>query len=209
MNPIDFFAWLTHEQGLMAMVAQNWVLATVIIACVIFVETGVVIMPFLPGDSLLFTAGVFLGAAGLNPAIPLMAFIAAACLGDLVNFNIGRSRVGRALLQRRLVKTSYLEKAEAYFNRFGTVTIVVARFVPIVRTLAPFLAGVARMPARDFYRYNIVGAVLWCVAMVVGGYCLGNIPWVRHNLHVVSLVIILLSILPVAGRLLVRSTRPD
>lgn len=207
MTPLDFFAWLTDAHGLMALIAQNWPLATAIIAAVIFVETGLVLMPFLPGDSLLFTTGVFLGLAGVAPAVPLLAFIAAASLGDALNYSIGRSRLGQRLLNRRLVRTSHIAKAERYFAQFGCATIVMARFVPIVRTLAPFVAGLAHMPRHAFLRTNLVGAVLWCSTMVLGGYYLGDLAWVRANLPLVSLAIVALSVAPLLLKWLPRLRR--
>ena len=131
------FAWLTSENGLMALLAQNWVLGTLIIALIIFVETGLVIMPFLPGDSLLFAAGAFLGLAGIDPLTSIAIITAAAIAGDALNYTIGSSRWGQKLAHSRWIKPAHMERAREYFARFGAMTITVARFVPIVRTLAP------------------------------------------------------------------------
>ena len=198
MGITEVFSWLTSEQGLMAVLAQNWVLGTAIIAAVIFVETGLVVMPFLPGDSLLFAAGAFLGLAGVDPAISLAAITAAAIAGDALNYSIGSSRWGQRLASSRWIKPDHMERARAYFARFGAMTITVARFVPIVRTLAPFVAGLSQMPRRTFYTYNVIGGILWCSSMLLAGYWLGSIPWVRANLHWVSVIIIGLSLIPVA-----------
>ncbi|MGB3433017.1 VTT domain-containing protein [Achromobacter sp.] len=198
MSIPELFSWLTSEHGLMALLAQNWVLGTAIIAAVIFVETGLVVMPFLPGDSLLFAAGVFLGLAGIDPAISLATIIAAAIAGDALNYTIGASSWGQRLARSRWVKPEHMARARAYFARYGAMTITVARFVPIVRTLAPFVAGLSQMPRRTFYAYNVIGGVLWCSSMLLAGYWLGSISWVRANLHWVSLIIIGLSLIPVA-----------
>lgn len=198
MSIPELFSWLTSEHGLMALLAQNWVLGTAIIAAVIFVETGLVVMPFLPGDSLLFAAGAFLGLAGIDPAISLAAITAAAIAGDALNYTIGSSSWGQRLARSRWVKPEHMVRARAYFVRYGAMTITVARFVPIVRTLAPFVAGLSQMPRRTFYAYNLIGGVLWCSSMLLAGYWLGSISWVRANLHWVSLIIIGLSLIPVA-----------
>ena len=191
------FAWLTSENGLMALLAQNWVLGTLIIALIIFVETGLVIMPFLPGDSLLFAAGAFLGLAGIDPLTSIAIITAAAIAGDALNYTIGSSRWPEAGAQPMDQARAHGARAE-YFARFGAMTITVARFVPIVRTLAPFVAGLSQMPRGRFYAYNVVGGVVWCSSMMLAGYWLGSIPWVRANLHWVSVIIIGLSLIPVA-----------
>ncbi|WP_447919704.1 VTT domain-containing protein [Achromobacter aegrifaciens] len=198
MSITEVFSWLTSEHGLMALLAQNWVLGTAIIAAVIFVETGLVVMPFLPGDSLLFAAGAFLGLAGIDPAISLAAITAAAIAGDALNYTIGSSSWGQRLAGSRWVKPEHMERARAYFARYGAMTITVARFVPIVRTLVPFVAGLSQMPRRTFYMYNVIGGILWCSSMILAGYWLGSIPWVRANLHWVSVIIIGLSLIPIA-----------
>ncbi|AUT48071.1 VTT domain-containing protein [Achromobacter sp. Marseille-Q0513] len=198
MSITEMFAWLTSENGLMALLAQNWVLGTLIIALIIFVETGLVIMPFLPGDSLLFAAGAFLGLAGIDPLTSIAIITAAAIAGDALNYTIGSSRWGQKLAHSRWIKPAHMERAREYFARFGAMTITVARFVPIVRTLAPFVAGLSQMPRGRFYAYNVVGGVVWCSSMMLAGYWLGSIPWVRANLHWVSVIIIGLSLIPVA-----------
>lgn len=180
----------------MALLTQNWVLGTVIIAAVIFVETGLVVMPFLPGDSLLFAAGAFLGVAGIDPLVSLAVITAAAIAGDALNYTIASSRFGQRLAHSRWIKPAHLERARDYFARYGAMTITVARFVPVVRTLAPFVAGLSQMPRRTFYAYNVIGGVLWCSLMVMAGYWMGSIPWVRANLHWVSVIIIGLSVIP-------------
>ncbi|CAB3628941.1 VTT domain-containing protein [Achromobacter pestifer] len=197
MSMTELFSWLTSEHGLMALLAQNWVLGTFIIAGVIFVETGLVVMPFLPGDSLLFAAGAFLGLAGIEPWVSLAVITAAAIAGDAVNFMIASSSWGQRLARSRWIKPAHMARARDYFSRYGAMTITVARFVPIVRTVAPFVAGLSQMPRRTFYAYNIVGAVLWCASMLLAGYWLGSIAWVRANLHWVSVIIIGLSLIPV------------
>ena len=198
----DFFIWLSSEQGLMALLADNWVLGTLIVATVIFVETGIVVMPFLPGDSLLFATGAFLGLVGVNPALPLVVITAAAIVGDAVNYAIGRSALWQQIIHRGWVKPQHMIKTQAYFERYGALTITVARFIPIVRTVAPFVAGLSHMSPRKFATYNVVGGIVWCASLILAGYWLGSIPWIRSNLHWFSLGIVAVSVLPVVAHVI-------
>lgn len=193
----DLFSSLSSEQGLMALLADNWVEGTLVVATVIFVETGVVIMPFLPGDSLLFGTGAFLGIVGVNPVIPLLVIMAAAMLGDAVNCQIGRSALGQQIVQRGWVKPHHMAITHEYFERYGALTITVARLIPIVRTVVPFVAGLSHMSPRKFALYNVVGAIIWCTSLILAGYCLGRISWVRDNLRWLSVGIVLISVVPV------------
>ncbi|MEW5796095.1 MAG: DedA family protein [Candidatus Zixiibacteriota bacterium] len=169
-----------------------------ILFCIIFCETGLVVTPFLPGDSLLFAAGAFAATGVLNPWIVFLLLTLAAILGDTVNYWIGQ-RIGDKAFEPgryRFLKPAYLEKTHRFFEKYGGKTIVIARFVPIVRTFAPFLAGVGVMSYRKFLTYNVVGAVLWTLIFVWGGYFFGNLPFVRRNFSLVIIVIIALSIMP-------------
>ena len=158
-------------------------------------------MPFLPGDSLLFAAGAFLGLAGIDPVVSIAAITAAAIAGDALNYAIASSRWGQKLAHSRWVKPDHLERARSYFARYGAMTITVARFVPIVRTVAPFVAGLSQMPRRTFFAYNVIGGIVWVGSMILAGYWLGSIAWVRTNLHWVSVIIIGLSLIPVVWQL--------
>ena len=190
--------WFTSDQGLMAVLAQNWLLGTLAIAAIVFVETGLVVMPFLPGDSLLFAAGAFLGISGL-PLLPsMLIFTLAAVAGDAANYAIGRSTLGQQIVSRGWVKPHHLEQTRSWFDRFGGPTITIGRFIPIVRTVAPFLAGLSGMKAQQFFVFNILGGVVWCGLLTSAGYWLGKIAWVREHLHWLSVGIVVLSILPVA-----------
>jgi membrane-associated protein len=169
---------------------------------IIFCETGLVILPFLPGDSLLFA----LGALGAIPGIPmnlwLMAglLILAAILGDGVNYAIGR-RLGPAVFRRedsRWLNRKHLEAAHAFYEKYGGKTIILARFVPIVRTFAPFVAGIGKMHYPHFALYNITGAILWVVFIMGAGRLFGGIPWVQRNFEAVIVAIIVISVLPAA-----------
>ena len=184
----DYLASFISQYGL-------WVYA--ILFLIIFVETGLIVMPFLPGDSLLFTAGMFCAAGLLNPWLLVLLLMVAAISGDQTNYFIG-SKVGRKVYDwdSRWLKKDHLQLAERFFVEHGGKSIVLARFMPIVRTFVPFVAGVSQMPYQRFVLFNVVGGVLWINIFIWLGYLLGNLPWVKDNVTTISLVIIILSILP-------------
>jgi membrane-associated protein len=170
-----------------------------ILFLIVFCETGLVVTPFLPGDSLLFAAGALAaGSGGLNPIVVLVLLTAAAILGDSVNYAIG-SIVGTRVFdgRYRVLKREYLERTNEFYAKYGGKTIVLARFVPIVRTYAPFVAGAASMAYSRFVFFNVTGGVAWVGIFVLGGYLFGNIPVVRDNFGLVVIVIILLSVTPI------------
>ena len=196
----DFFTnWFLHlDTHLAALAANHGSLAYLVLFAVIFIETGVVIMPFLPGDSLLFVAGMLAGQEILQLPVLVPTLIIAAIAGDSLNYAVGailRQRtvdIGRL----RFLKPEYIARTHAFFEQYGGKTIVLARFVPIVRTLAPFVAAFGQMKLRTFLTYNIIGAVAWVALLVGAGYALGNVPVVRDNLNIALLAIVLLSIAP-------------
>ncbi len=166
---------------------------------VIFMETGLVITPFLPGDSLLFAAGALaaLPGTGLNVGLLFLLLFAAAVIGDTVNYWIGKAIGPRVFEQNyRFLKREYLERTQAFYAKHGGKTIILARFVPIVRTFAPFVAGVGTMSYRQFILFNIIGGLLWTLLFIFGGYFFGNIPIVKENFEFVILGIIFISVLP-------------
>lgn len=169
-----------------------------ILFLIVFCETGLVVTPFLPGDSLLFAAGAVAAAApeSLNVHLVVLLLIVAAVLGDGVNYLIGARFGDRLSGGNRLIRKEYLDRTHAFYEKYGAKMIIFARFVPIVRTFAPFVAGVARMNYSKFVTYNIVGAVVWVVSLTYAGWALGNIPIVKKNFEYVILGIIVLSILP-------------
>ena len=171
----------------------------VILFLIIFCETGLVVTPFLPGDSLLFAVGALAAAQPdkLNVWILLSTMIVAAILGDSVNYWIGKM-FGNKLPQKfpRLIKSQHLQKTHDFYERYGGKTIIIARFVPIVRTFAPFVAGIGKMTYSRFMAFNVSGALLWIGLLLPAGYFFGNLPWVKKNFSVVVLLIIFLSILP-------------
>lgn len=179
---------------------QTW--TYLILFLIIFVETGVVVMPFLPGDSLLFAAGMLAAQPNdLNIWVMIILLLIAAVTGDSLNYAIGKHfgmRITRfKLFGKQIVKDEQIEKTHSFYEKYGSKTIVIARFVPIVRTLAPFVGGIGRMNYATFLTYNVVGAVLWVVGITLAGYFLGNIPIIRDNFSKVVLIIIAISVLPI------------
>jgi len=167
---------------------------------VIFAETGLVVLPFLPGDSLLFISGTVVAAAALNVHVLVLVLAAAAILGDSVNYAIGRY-IGPKAFNRpdsRWFRQDHLRRTQAFYDKYGGVTIIIGRFVPIIRTFAPFLAGVAQMSYPRFLCYNIVGGIAWIASLVYAGYLFGNIPWVKDNLSFIVIGIVVVSLIPVA-----------
>jgi membrane-associated protein len=185
----------------------RWIHA--ILFAVIFAETGLVITPLLPGDSLLFAAGAMAATGALDVRVLIPLLIVAAVLGDAVNYAVGR-RVGPLVFRatdtvsrwHRLLNRRHLERAHEFFERYGGKAIVLARFVPIVRTFVPFVAGAAEMTYAHFAVYNVLGGVLWVMVCTLGGYAFGNIPIVKANFSLVALAIVGLSLMPVAYELL-------
>ncbi|HTF90129.1 MAG TPA: DedA family protein [Planctomycetota bacterium] len=170
-----------------------------ILIAIVFCETGLVVTPFLPGDSLLFAAGACAALGKLDLALIFVGLVSAAFAGDNLNYWVGK-RLGRGGAARipRLIKPHYLEKTDAFYARHGGKTIILARFVPIVRTFAPFVAGVGRMNYGRFLAYSISGAILWVGVCTLAGYFFGNLEFVKKNFSLVVLAIILISVLPIA-----------
>lgn len=174
-----------------------WVYA--ILFVIVFCETGLVVTPFLPGDSLLFASGVVAGAGFMGYGEIMLVLLAAGILGDAANYCIGR-HVGPAIFARenRFIKKEHLLKAHHFYERHGGKAIVLARFVPVVRTFAPFVAGIALMHPTTFFFFNIIGCILWVGGLVSAGFFLGNLAWVRENFSIIVYLIIVVSVLPVA-----------
>ena len=195
---IDFILHFDHYLPEMIQTYGFW--TYLILFIIIFCETGLVVLPYLPGDSLLFVAGALAGTGILSPEVLILSLIAAAVLGDTVNYWIGHT-TGMKLLARKysLIRRDHLEMTEQYFSRYGGKTIVIARFIPFIRTFAPFLAGVGKMQYRWFLSYNVVGGTLWILAFVLAGFFFGSIPFVRENFSYVIYAIIALSLFAVAS----------
>jgi membrane-associated protein len=200
MEIINFFIdFILHLDQYLSDIIQNygaWTYA--ILFLIIFMETGFVVMPFLPGDSLLFAAGAFSALGSLNVWLLWTIVFVAAVLGDTVNYWIG-NKIGPRVFDQdiRFLKREYLQKAQQFYETHGGKTIILARFVPIVRTFAPFVAGVGTMHYGRFITYNIVGAFMWTSIFIFLGYFFGNIPFVQNNFELAIFGIILISVVPI------------
>jgi membrane-associated protein len=201
---LDFVDLLLHvDEYLRDLVAMYgpWIYA--ILFAIVFAETGLVVTPFLPGDSLLFAAGALAATGALDVTVASLVVLAAAIIGDAVNYAIGRS-VGRQLVRRaetdprwrRWINPAYVARAHEFFERHGGKAIVLARFMPIVRTFVPFVAGIGEMSYPKFAFYNVTGALLWVAVCVGAGYAFGNVPVVRDNFSLVAIGIVVVSVLP-------------
>jgi membrane-associated protein len=185
----DHLLWVVQQYG-------AWIYALLFV--IVFCETGLVVTPFLPGDSLLFVAGTIAGAGGMNVHFLAVLLVTAAVLGDSLNYALGRYLGPRVFRHERswVFRKEYLDRTNRFFARHGGKTIIIARFVPIVRTYAPFVAGIGRMEYRRFLAFNLIGALVWVVSLTYAGYFFGNLPIVKDNLSLVIVIIILLSISP-------------
>ena len=201
---MDFVDLLLHsDQYLLDLVGTYGAWIHAILFLIVFAETGLVVTPFLPGDSLLFAAGA-LGASGaLDARVAAVTLVTAAVLGNTVNYAIGRS-VGARVIQlaqtdprwRRWINPDYIARAHAFFEKHGGKAIVLTRFMPIVRTFVPFVAGVAEMPYASFTFYNVTGGIGWVAVCLGAGYLFGNVPFVKDNFSLVAIGIVLVSLLP-------------
>lgn len=208
LGGMDFIPWLwdfiLHIDAHLFELVENygaWIYA--ILFTIVFCETGLVVTPFLPGDSLLFAAGTAAGAGLMSWPLVLLLLFLAGVLGDAVNYSIGRI-AGPPIFAKdtRFIKKAHLLKAHEFYERHGGKAIVLARFIPIVRTFAPFVAGVAHMSPHHFFFFNITGCILWVGSLVSAGYFLGSLPWVRSNFSIIIYGIIIISVLPVVIELI-------
>jgi membrane-associated protein len=200
-------AWdlIAHlDRHLAALLEQHGAWMYVLLFVIIFAETGLVVTPFLPGDSLLFVAGALAATGGIDVHLLAMLLMLAAILGNTVNYSIGYWLGPKVFQweQSRWFNRRALDRAHAFYERHGGMTIVITRFVPILRTFAPFVAGIAQMTYVRFTGYNVVGAVLWVGSLLYAGYWFGNVPWVKENLAWVILAIVAVSLLPLVVEVL-------
>jgi membrane-associated protein len=195
---VDFILHLDTHLNALIQASGFW--THLILFVVIFCETGLVVTPFLPGDSLLFAAGTFAASGSLKIGWLFLLLAAAAVLGDTVNYWIGKI-IGPKVFQKensRIFKKQYLDRTHGFYEKYGAETIILARFVPIVRTFAPFVAGIGKMTYGRFLSYNVIGGVAWVALFTFGGYFFGNIPFVKKNFSLVIIAIILISLIPIA-----------
>jgi membrane-associated protein len=192
---IDIFLHLDKYLAQIVSDYQNY--TYLILFLVVFAETGLVITPFLPGDSLLFAAGSIAALGAMNVHLLFLIIFVAAVIGDTVNYAIGHYLGPKVFKNNyRFLKKEYLEKAHKFYEKHGGKTIIIARFIPIIRTFAPFVAGIGEMNYSKFILYNIVGGAIWSVSFIYAGYFFGSIPFIKNNFSIVIIVIILISVLP-------------
>ncbi len=194
LNIIDF---IFHVDKYIGILITNYGLWTyLILFAIIFLETGLVFTPFLPGDSLLFVAGAFAAKGVLNVLLLFLALSCAAVLGDTVNYWLGNYFGEKVFSRSRFFKKEHLMKTKDFYKKHGGKTIIIARFIPIIRTFAPFVAGIGKMSYLRFLSFNVIGGVLWVACFVFGGYYFGGIPWIQENLTLVIFAIIIVSLIP-------------
>lgn len=206
---LEFFNMVLHiDQTLGVWVAQYGVWVYLVLFLIVFAETGLVVLPFLPGDSLLFIAGAFGATGHIDPVMMGGLLIVAAISGNTLNYMIGRYVGPRVFsMNLRFLDRGALMRTHAFYEKHGGKTIVMSRFIPVVRTFAPFVAGVADMPMSRFQLFNILGALLWVISLVAAGYFFGNIPLVREHLNTIVLLGLAAAIVPVVGAGVVKLIR--
>lgn len=196
---INFFSGIMHIDSYLVLIVQQYgILTYAILFLIIFLETGLVVTPLLPGDSMLFAAGALAAIGSMNFFILLVVVYLAAILGDTANYYIGK-KIGNKILEKeevRFVNKEYLKKAQKFYEKHGSMTIVLARFIPIIRTFAPFVAGISEMSYSKFVPYNMIGGGLWVSLFLGGGYFFGNLPFIKNHFSYVLVVIIIMSLLP-------------
>ncbi|MDB5762282.1 MAG: hypothetical protein JWQ21_1277 [Herminiimonas sp.] len=200
MDFMQFLDMILHvDKYLGTVIAEYGTMVYVVLSGIVFAETGLVIVPFLPGDTLLFIGGAFCASGAMNVWVLMALLIAAAVIGNTVNYWIG-SAIGHKVFTHnyRWIDKAALQKTHAFYENHGGKTIILSRFIPIVRTFAPFVAGVSEMTFAKFQFYNITGAVLWVVGLVAAGYFFGNIPIIRDHLNTIVLVGVGAAVIPLA-----------
>jgi membrane-associated protein len=199
---MDYLLHFDTELPKLFLTYGAWVYA--IVFTIVFCETGLVVTPFLPGDSMLFALGAFAAQGSLSIGVLAAGLAAAAILGNMVNYTIGRL-IGQKLLdnpRQKFFKKAHYEKAHAYYEKHGAVAIILSRFIPIIRSFAPFVAGVAKMGKRKFTLYNLIGGGAWVALFLGCGYFLGGTPWVKGHFKLLTVIIVIVSLLPVAWEIL-------
>ncbi len=193
---IKMIDWILHIDKYLSVIIQNygaWIY--LLIFMIVFIETGFVFVPFLPGDSLLFASGTFAAVGSLNVYVIFLLLALAAILGDTVNYFLG-SYFGEKVFSR-FIRKDYMERTRLFYEKHGKKTIVLARFVPIIRTFAPFVAGIGKMNYPTFLSYNIIGGISWVALFLFAGYFFGNLDFVKSNLTLIIILIIIVSFVPV------------
>lgn len=199
MDIMQFFDMILHVDKMGELIAQHGTLIYAILFAIIFCETAFVVFPFLPGDSLLFIAGTFCATGAMDPVLLISLLLFASISGNSVNYWIG-SMIGHKVMERdyRWIDRNALHKTHAFYEKHGGKTIVLARFVPIVRTFAPFVAGISDMTHKSFQMFNVLGAVMWIVGLIMAGFYFGHIPFIKNNLTLIVMIGVGAAIVPIA-----------
>lgn len=179
---IEWITWFTSEQGLLSLLEKNWLIGLIIIAVIIYLETVVIFLSFLPSDSLLVTVGVFVSTLGLNEPIAIAIISLGAVVADATCFALGRSHFGKNVVRKRWLKPSHVEKTEQFYEKYGGMSIMFGRFFPILRTLTPFLAGMTNIPFIKYFMYSVSGAILWCGGLITIGMLVSRFEFVKNNI---------------------------
>ena len=194
---LKLFDFIIHIDKYLGSIIQNYgIFSYLMLFLIIFLETGLVITPFLPGDSLIFVSGTFAAKNLINVYLLFLVLIIAAILGDTVNYWIGNYFGENVFIKSKFFKKEYLDKTKEFYNKYGGKTIIIARFIPIIRTFAPFVAGVGKMEYLKFLSFNVIGGVGWVGIFLFGGYFFGGISFVQENLSTIVLIIIFVSLIP-------------
>jgi membrane-associated protein len=198
---VDILAYLIDvvlhlDRHLVELIQDYGAWVYLILFLIVFAETGLVVTPFLPGDSLLFVAGTLAAAGGMDGGLLIVLLCIAAILGDSVNYAVGKHVGDRMVKSGRFIRQEHIDRTHAFYEKYGGKTIVIARFVPIVRTFAPFVAGIGKMDYKRFLVFNVTGGILWVLSLTTAGYFFGNLPIVKNNLSLVVLGIVVASIMP-------------
>jgi membrane-associated protein len=198
---VDILAYLIDvvlhlDRHLVELIQDYGAWVYLILFLIVFAETGLVVTPFLPGDSLLFVAGTLAAAGGMDVGLLIVLLCIAAILGDSVNYAVGKHVGDRMVKSGRFIRQEHIDRTHAFYEKYGGKTIVIARFVPIVRTFAPFVAGIGKMDYKRFLVFNVTGGILWVLSLTTAGYFFGNLPIVKNNLSLVVLGIVVASIMP-------------
>ena len=202
------YLFFNIDSYIIILIEKFGIFSYIILFLIIFAETGLVIAPFLPGDSLLFILGAIAVQGTLNIYLLFLVLILAAVLGDTVNYWIGKY-AGEKITKKNIIKKEHLEKTQKFYERYGGKTIILARFIPIIRTFAPFVAGIGKMNYNRFLSYNIIGGIIWVTLFLFAGYFFGEIPLVKENLTAVIIFIIIISfILPLIEYIKTKKDRP-
>jgi len=203
---LEFVDIILHvDKYLQAIVSEYSAWTYLFIFFIIFIETGIIVAPFLPGDSLLFAAGALAATGSFNLSLLFFIIFIAAVLGDTVNYHIGKY-IGPKIFKKEssfFFHKEYLQRTETFYEQKGKKTIILARFIPIIRTFAPFVAGIGKMSYGIFLLYNVIGAVLWCSLFIFGGFLFGTIPWVKEHFGLLVIAIILFSFLPLVKEIII------